>query len=169
MTRRSRLGGRRRAPAAGPDDGAGDDHRHGADGLGLGEGGEQNAPLGRAVIGGLVLATVATLFSCRWFQLHAPDRARLADHIDQNAPEPANHRSFPLDLKDDSMNKNDRQHNGEIEVPGSGDRVQGITRRRRKRRLPRPPPGHPLPDWIANRRHQRRRSSASSSRQASLP
>ncbi|HKE16766.1 MAG TPA: efflux RND transporter permease subunit [Kofleriaceae bacterium] len=30
--------------------------------LGLGEGGEQNAPLGRAVIGGLVLATVTTLF-----------------------------------------------------------------------------------------------------------
>jgi len=30
--------------------------------LALGEGGEQNAPLGRAVIGGLVVATVATLF-----------------------------------------------------------------------------------------------------------
>ncbi|HTW63596.1 MAG TPA: efflux RND transporter permease subunit [Bryobacteraceae bacterium] len=30
--------------------------------LGLGEGGEQNAPLGRAVIGGLICATVATLF-----------------------------------------------------------------------------------------------------------
>lgn len=30
--------------------------------LGLGEGGEQNAPLGRAVIGGLALATLATLF-----------------------------------------------------------------------------------------------------------
>jgi multidrug efflux pump subunit AcrB len=30
--------------------------------LGLGEGGEQNAPLGRAVIGGLVMATAATLF-----------------------------------------------------------------------------------------------------------
>jgi len=30
--------------------------------LGLGEGGEQNAPLGRAVIGGLAAATVATLF-----------------------------------------------------------------------------------------------------------
>jgi multidrug efflux pump subunit AcrB len=29
--------------------------------LGLGEGGEQNAPLGRAVIGGLVLATLTTL------------------------------------------------------------------------------------------------------------
>ncbi len=30
--------------------------------FGMGEGGEQNAPLGRAVIGGLLLATVATLF-----------------------------------------------------------------------------------------------------------
>ncbi|HZY74611.1 MAG TPA: efflux RND transporter permease subunit, partial [Edaphobacter sp.] len=30
--------------------------------LGLGEGGEQNAPLGRAVIGGLLLATLSTLF-----------------------------------------------------------------------------------------------------------
>jgi len=30
--------------------------------LGLGDGGEQNAPLGRAVIGGLMFATVATLF-----------------------------------------------------------------------------------------------------------
>ena len=30
--------------------------------LGLGEGGEQTAPLGRAVIGGLVFATIATLF-----------------------------------------------------------------------------------------------------------
>ena len=30
--------------------------------LGIGEGGEQNAPLGRAVIGGLAFATVTTLF-----------------------------------------------------------------------------------------------------------
>jgi Cu/Ag efflux pump CusA len=29
--------------------------------LGFGEGGEQNAPLGRAVIGGLLCATIATL------------------------------------------------------------------------------------------------------------
>jgi multidrug efflux pump subunit AcrB len=29
--------------------------------MGMGEGGEQNAPLGRAVIGGLLFATVATL------------------------------------------------------------------------------------------------------------
>jgi multidrug efflux pump subunit AcrB len=30
--------------------------------LGIGEGAEQNAPLGRAVIGGLIFATVSTLF-----------------------------------------------------------------------------------------------------------
>jgi multidrug efflux pump subunit AcrB len=30
--------------------------------LAMGEGGEQNAPLGRAVIGGLLLATFSTLF-----------------------------------------------------------------------------------------------------------
>ena len=30
--------------------------------LGLGEGGDQTAPLGRAVVGGLALATFATLF-----------------------------------------------------------------------------------------------------------
>lgn len=34
--------------------------------LGLGEGGEQNAPLGRAVIGGLAFATVATLTLLPW-------------------------------------------------------------------------------------------------------
>ncbi len=37
------------------------DSRHGAHGLGIGEGGEQNAPLARAVIGGLLFATFATL------------------------------------------------------------------------------------------------------------
>jgi multidrug efflux pump subunit AcrB len=31
--------------------------------LGLGEGGQQTAPLGRAVIGGLAAATIATLFT----------------------------------------------------------------------------------------------------------
>jgi Cu/Ag efflux pump CusA len=30
--------------------------------LAMGEGGEQNAPLGRAVIGGLIVATFVTLF-----------------------------------------------------------------------------------------------------------
>jgi len=44
------------------DDRTGHDNRHGAHALGLGDGGEQNAPLGRAVIGGLLFATVSTLF-----------------------------------------------------------------------------------------------------------
>jgi multidrug efflux pump subunit AcrB len=40
--------------------------------IGLGEGGEQNAPLGRAVIGGLLFATFATLFfvPCVFSMLH---------------------------------------------------------------------------------------------------
>ena len=40
--------------------------------LGLGEGGEQNAPLGRAVIGGLIFATFATLFfvPCVFSMIH---------------------------------------------------------------------------------------------------
>jgi multidrug efflux pump subunit AcrB len=44
--------------------------------LALGEGGEQNAPLGRAVIGGLLLATLGTLFVVpvmySWFVKEAP-------------------------------------------------------------------------------------------------
>jgi multidrug efflux pump subunit AcrB len=48
--------------------------------IGLGEGGEQNAPLGRAVIGGLIFATVATLvFVPVVFSLvHANDGRRRA-------------------------------------------------------------------------------------------
>jgi len=49
--------------------------------LGLGEGGEQNAPLGRAVIGGLLFATVATLFFVPVFFsfVHSWRQARSAD------------------------------------------------------------------------------------------
>jgi multidrug efflux pump subunit AcrB len=48
--------------------------------LGLGEGGEQNAPLGRAVIGGLLFATVATLFFVPsvFTIIHSRRQARLA-------------------------------------------------------------------------------------------
>jgi multidrug efflux pump subunit AcrB len=46
--------------------------------LGLGEGGEQNAPLGRAVIGGLILATLSTLFFVPTFfsLVHAKDERK---------------------------------------------------------------------------------------------
>ncbi len=48
--------------------------------LGLGESGEQNAPLGRAVIGGLIFATAATLFFVPtvFARVHARDSARPA-------------------------------------------------------------------------------------------
>ena len=53
--------------------------------LGLGEGGEQNAPLGRAVIGGLLFATVATLFfvPCVFAMVHSRQEAR-ADEAKQS-------------------------------------------------------------------------------------
>jgi CzcA family heavy metal efflux pump len=49
--------------------------------FGMGEGGEQNAPLGRAVIGGLIFATVATLFFVpalfAWLHSRTPRAAAL--------------------------------------------------------------------------------------------
>ena len=56
--------------------------------LGLGDGGEQNAPLGRAVIGGLLLATFGTLtFVPVFFSLmHRNDPRRVpAQTTDPNA------------------------------------------------------------------------------------
>ncbi len=48
--------------------------------VGLGEGGEQNAPLGRAVIGGLIFATFATLFfvPCVFSMIHGRRERRSA-------------------------------------------------------------------------------------------
>jgi CzcA family heavy metal efflux pump len=50
--------------------------------VGLGEGGEQNAPLGRAVIGGLVFATFATLFfvPCVFSMIHGRRGRKAARH-----------------------------------------------------------------------------------------
>jgi multidrug efflux pump subunit AcrB len=65
--------------------------------LGMGDGGEQNAPLGRAVIGGLLLAIVATLFFVptffsvvhSWLEgrhktARAVERAEAFDEFDEN-------------------------------------------------------------------------------------
>src|SRR5437899_4682706 len=63
--------------------------------LGLGEGGEQNAPLGRAVIGGLMLATVATLlfvpvvFSLLHRQAAGPAKAEPKENVPSTALEEA--------------------------------------------------------------------------------
>jgi CzcA family heavy metal efflux pump len=57
--------------------------------LGLGDGGEQNAPLGRAVIGGLLFATVSTLFFVPAFfnLLHGWLGRRKRHSADRSAPE----------------------------------------------------------------------------------
>jgi multidrug efflux pump subunit AcrB len=55
--------------------------------LGLGEGGEQNAPLGRAVIGGLAVATFATLFLVPVVYSLLRRRPPREDFLDE--PEPA--------------------------------------------------------------------------------
>ncbi|HEX3968979.1 MAG TPA: efflux RND transporter permease subunit [Edaphobacter sp.] len=52
--------------------------------LGMGEGGEQNAPLGRAVIGGLLLATLSTLFFVPTFfsLVHAKEKTMPTVELD---------------------------------------------------------------------------------------
>jgi multidrug efflux pump subunit AcrB len=55
--------------------------------LGLGEGGEQNAPLGRAVIGGLIFATIATLMFVPvvFSMVHKKQGAKAQDTDPRNA------------------------------------------------------------------------------------
>ncbi|WP_159009598.1 efflux RND transporter permease subunit [Bradyrhizobium sp. S69] len=57
--------------------------------LGLGEGGEQNAPLGRAVIGGLIFATIATLMFVPvvFSMVHKMQGAKTQDANRPNSPE----------------------------------------------------------------------------------
>jgi multidrug efflux pump subunit AcrB len=58
--------------------------------LGLGEGGEQNAPLGRAVIGGLLCATIATLIfvPAVFSLLHGRRDAAAVQQQSAGAPQP---------------------------------------------------------------------------------
>jgi multidrug efflux pump subunit AcrB len=57
--------------------------------LGLGESGQQSAPLGRAVVGGLALATVATLLVLpAIFALLSRDQAQAASLLPPEALEP---------------------------------------------------------------------------------
>jgi len=61
--------------------------------VGLGEGGEQNAPLGRAVIGGLIVATFATLFFVPvvFRLLHRRTQVRSPENLDAAVSETAKH------------------------------------------------------------------------------
>ena len=73
--------------------------------LGLGDGGEQNAPLGRAVIGGLLLATVATLFFVPAFFSYRP---RLAGRPPQAHPNASPYPNRTMNLTRFPRNSNDQ-------------------------------------------------------------
>jgi Cu/Ag efflux pump CusA len=66
--------------------------------LGLGDGGEQNAPLGRAVIGGLMLATVATLLFVPvvFSLLHRQGVATAATEPKENVPPTGLEKAIPI-------------------------------------------------------------------------
>jgi multidrug efflux pump subunit AcrB len=65
--------------------------------LGLGQGGQQVAPLGRAVIGGLVAATFATLFVLPSVFALVQRRAKLQSaSLDPDDPESAHYRPLPV-------------------------------------------------------------------------
>jgi hypothetical protein len=55
--------------------------------LGLGEGGDQTAPLGRAVVGGLALATFSTLFVLPSFFAILTTRKVRSSSLDPNDPQ----------------------------------------------------------------------------------
>ena len=73
--------------------------------LALGEGGEQNAPLGRAVIGGLLVATLTTLFivpiSYSVLRKNQPEPIEADEDEDAPKPQPAKHRHPADDQAED--------------------------------------------------------------------
>ncbi|MGI4788932.1 MAG: efflux RND transporter permease subunit, partial [Janthinobacterium lividum] len=79
--------------------------------LALGEGGEQNAPLGRAVIGGLLVATLTTLFivpiSYSVLRKNQPQPIEEDDDEDDKAPksQPAKHRHPDDESAEDQPNR----------------------------------------------------------------
>jgi len=80
--------------------------------LGLGDGGEQNAPLGRAVIGGLLLATFGTLtFVPVFFSLmHRNDpRVGPAQTEDTNGGPGMRHRTWMRSMELARSSRTERQ------------------------------------------------------------
>ena len=90
--------------------------------LGLGEGGEQTAPLGRAVIGGLVASTVATLLVLpSVFAVFMAGAGRESASLDPFDPE-SNH--FVREARDAHL---------ALAVGAAGDRAPESARRGRRR------------------------------------
>ncbi len=95
--------------------------------LALGEGGEQNAPLGRAVIGGLLVATFTTLFivPISYTTLRAKD-PEIVDNSDLEDAPPAP----PQDSSANNGHKDDRNGNKDGNGNGNGARPNGENGRR---------------------------------------
>jgi hypothetical protein len=82
--------------------------------LGWGEGGEQTAPLGRAVIGGLVAATIATLLVLpAIFAIAQVGAARHSSSVDPDDP-----RSRYYDLQAGSPSGSSNGHAGAVVAMG---------------------------------------------------
>ena len=91
--------------------------------LGLGEGGEQNAPLARAVIGGLFFATVATLFFVPVVFSSAPSAAAAAREPEGEGRSPnRSPSSSPLNSLPRLMHAPTRI----VSLPGSFERNGGV-------------------------------------------
>ena len=86
--------------------------------LGLGESGEQNAPLGRAVIGGLIFATGATLFFVPtvFTLVHRNDRKKKPNKKDgkKDDPDESDEDSeYSQDERNDRATKDDAENDNE--------------------------------------------------------
>ena len=86
--------------------------------LGLGEGGEQNAPLGRAVIGGLMGATMTTLFVVPIFYTYL----RTKPPVDQERRLEDEERNEALEAELDLMEKASEHSSDPSEISSEWDR-----------------------------------------------
>ena len=101
--------------------------------MGLGEGGEQNAPLGRAVIGGLMLATVTTLIVVPivYTYLRAKPPVNHEDRLEQMNRRAAGMISDPHSLQEPAGNSEAerlRRENERLEAATGGVAAAGSKR-----------------------------------------
>ena len=94
--------------------------------LGLSEGGEQNAPLGRAVIGGLVVATLATLFLVP--SIYTVLRKNMPEkrHDPDLGDEPAPGEQKPGEQTPDQQHQNGRAEGHDGRSGAGAERKQGV-------------------------------------------
>ena len=130
--------------------------------LGLGEGGEQNAPLGRAVIGGLLGATVTTLFVVPIFYTYLRTKPPVdqagAWSEEEHAQEEDHCKKAPESMSSESPSNSCagewKNWSGNFaEAPGASRALRRYAGSRRPLRFPRSAAGHGgAADWSIFRR-----------------